>query len=479
MELRCESRHKMGRNDFLSQAATEDNLTADGREASLSEIVSAFSYALDLTEAAVPGHAIRCCLLGMTMAARMGLPDAERTALYYALLLKDIGCSNNSARMCALIGGDDRAMKHDVKLLDWTHPSLGAVKALWRNAMPGAAAWRKAGRILHLGLAQHEHNQAMIGLRCDRGASIVRKIGLSEATAQAVRSLDEHWDGSGYPDRTRSLEIPLLARILAVAQHLDVFASELGLAKAIEVLQARNRKWFDPELVRLATTLHREGAFAELLGDGEQRQRQRVMEMEPGTIRVMSGEDVDRICEAFADVVDAKSSFTYTHSLGVTEVTQKIAAQMGLAPRRQKMLYRAALLHDLGKLSVPNSILDKPGKLDADEWTIVRRHAELSQEILSRIPAFEHLAVIAGQHHERLDGRGYPHGLTAAELSLESRIVAVADVFGSLTETRPYRPDMPLEKAIAIMREEAGSKLAPECVEALLQVVEREGRISA
>uniref|UniRef100_A0A7V4XT11 HD domain-containing protein n=1 Tax=Acidobacterium capsulatum TaxID=33075 RepID=A0A7V4XT11_9BACT len=466
-------------NDLRSQRSTKEDLTADSREASLSEIVSAFSYALDLTEAAVPGHAIRCCLLGMTIAALMRLPDSERTALYYALLLKDIGCSNNSAQMCELIGGDDRAMKHDVKLLDWTRPSIGAVTALLRNAMPGASAWQKAGRILRLGLAQHQHNELMIGLRCDRGASIVRKIGLSDQTAQAIRSLDEHWDGSGYPDRARGEQIPLLARVMAIAQHLDVFGSELGMEKAISVMRARKGRWFDPELVNLVAALDREGTLRILLKGGNDEQQRRVVEMEPSAAGEMNSAGVDRICEAFADVVDAKSSFTYTHSLGVTKVAQKISAQMGFAPQTQKMLYRAALLHDLGKLSVPNSILDKPGKLDAEEWAIVRGHAALSQEILSRIPAFRKLAVIAGQHHERLDGRGYPYGLTAQDLSLESRLVAVADVFGSLTETRPYRPDLPLEKAIAVVREDAGSKLDAECVEALLQVVEREGRIGA
>jgi len=464
-------------SEALRQATIEDEGWEDGGKASLSEIVAAFSYALDLTEAAVPGHAIRCCLLGMTMAARMRLSDAERTSLYYALLLKDIGCSNNASKMCELIGGDDRAMKREVKLLDWTRPSPGAVKALWQHTLPGETAWRKAGRILRLGLAQHQHNEAMIGLRCDRGASIVRKIGLSDQTAQAVRSLDEHWDGSGYPDRARGATIPLLARVMAVAQHLDVFASEFGLDKAIEVLKVRQGRWFDPELVRLAAALHREGVLAALLDGDNHDQQMRVVELEPSAAGMMSSADIDRICEAFADVVDAKSSYTYTHSLGVTRVTQKITAAMGFSPRKQKMLYRAALLHDLGKLSVPNTILDKPGKLTAEEWTVVRGHAALSEQILSRIPAFRHLAVIAGEHHERLDGQGYPKGLTAAELSLESRVVAVADVFGSLTESRPYRPDLPLEKAIAMVREDAGHKLDAECVEALLQVVEREGGI--
>lgn len=453
-----------------SSAAIAGGQQPNHGEMSLSEIVSAFSFALDLTESAVPGHAIRSCLLGMKLAGHLGLLEAESTSLYYALLLKDVGCSSNSAKMCELIGGDDRAMKHDVKLLDWTRPSAGAVMALWRNALPGAPAWRKAGRILRLGMTRNQQNEAMIGLRCDRGASIVRKIGLSDATADAVRSLDEHWDGSGYPDRLRGEAIPLLGRILAVAQHLDVFASEFGMDKAVAVLQERSGRWFDPEMVRAAVSLHGERALG--VGPEAGDHRRRVMEMEPGIARTMSGDEIDGICEAFADVVDAKSSFTYEHSLGVTRVTEIIGRRLALSAARRKLLHRAALLHDLGKLHVPNSILDKPGKLSGEEWTVVRAHARYSQEILSRIPSFGEMATIAGEHHERLDGSGYPHGLAGKDLSLESRVVAVADVFGSLTETRPYRDDLPLERAIAVVREEAGSKLDMDCVEALLSEVE-------
>jgi putative nucleotidyltransferase with HDIG domain len=458
----------------LSQPGSESSIV---RGVSLAEIVSAFSFALDLTEAAVPGHALRTCLFGMKLAEKIGLPESDRVSLYYALLLKDIGCSNNAGQMCELIGGDDRQMKHDVKLLDWTRPTLGAVKALWRNAVPEASGWQRLGRMLRLGLQQDQHNQAMIGLRCDRGATIVRKIGLDEKTAQAIRSLDEHWDGSGYPDRARGQAIPLLGRILGAAQHLDVFGSELGMDKAVATLRERSGRWFDPEIVRAAAALYREGALTEVLVSTEQQLR--VMDMEPGVVRRMTEDDIDRICEAFADVVDAKSSFTYTHSLGVTQVTNKLSAALNLAPEKQKLLHRAALLHDLGKLRVPNSILDKPGKLNQEEWAIVRTHAGLSRQILDRIRIFRPLAVIAGQHHERLDGKGYPLGLTAKDLSIESRIVAVADVFGSLTESRPYREDMPLEKVIGIVREESESKLDPECVEALLEVVSREGGITA
>ncbi len=451
-------------NNFVSQPY-------EAMQFSLPEIVSALSYALDLTEAAEPGHALRTCLFGMAIAAEVGVPAAELVPLYYALLLKDVGCSSNAGRMCALIAGDDRVMKREVKLLDWTRPSFGAVRALYWHAMAGESGWKKTGRIIELGLARQKNNEIMIRLRCDRGAGIVQKLGLGDKAAEAVRSLDEHWDGSGYPERLRGEAIPLLGRILAVAQHLDVFGTEHGMSRAMEVLKERSGRWFDPALVRVAQSLNKRGKLKGVL-DGEDHEK-RVIDANPGPVQPMSEDEIDNVCEAFADVVDAKSSFTYTHSLGVTRVAQVITRELGFSAERSKLMYRAALLHDLGKLTVPNTILDKPSRLTSDEWAVVRSHVSHSEEILKRIPAFTELATIAGAHHERLDGSGYPRGLQGEDLNLDARVIALADVFGSLTETRPYRDDFGMEEVIRMVRKDAGSKLDGDCVDALLASVER------
>jgi HD-GYP domain-containing protein (c-di-GMP phosphodiesterase class II) len=131
---------------------------------------------------------------------------------------------------------------------------------------------------------------------------------------------------------------------------------------------------------------------------------------------------------------------------------------------------RAGLLHDLGKLGVPNMILDKPARLDASEFELIKRHPELTLRILEEIPTFGDVAQVAASHHERLDGRGYFRGLTEPELALGARIVAVADVYEALTADRPYRPAMPVEQATAILREEANGHLASDVVEALINV---------
>lgn len=456
---------------------TELRNQANNMNISLAEILSALSFALDLTEGAVPGHALRSCVLGMRLAHALGLPSEQLANLYYALLLKDVGCSSNAGRLCQIIGGgDERRVKAGVKLEDWTQPGRpkpSTLRLMWSNVLPEAGPLKRAAGIVKIGLTQHKNNEEMIALRCDRGAHIVRKLGLSEAAAEGVRGLDEHWDGSGYPERRSEIAIPLESRILAVAQHLDAFASEKGTQAAMQVLRDRNGRWFDPQLVRIAEALDSDGVLwnRALAAVPESEIRDTALDLAPDAIECLAAADIDLICEAFADVVDAKSSFTYRHSLGVTEAAGLIAKQLGLSMERRQLVNRAALLHDLGKLRVPNSILDKPGKLDGEEWRVVQEHPGLTRDILTRIGPFRELAEIAGAHHEKLDGTGYPNRLTARQLPLEARIIAVADVYGALTEDRPYRPGMPIEKALAILANDVPHKLDAECCEALATVV--------
>ena len=441
-------------------------------QVSLSEILSALSFALDLVEDARPGHAIRSCLLGMRIAEAISMPAAESADLYYALLLKDVGCSTNSRLICDLVGGDDRAIKREAKLQDWTRASFSAVRMMWRNPRAGARLGERVGRLVNMAMHQDRCNAQVIGMRCERGAHIVRKVGLSERTAQAVRALDEHWDGSGHPDRLRGEEIPLLARILNISQHLDLFENEQGREAALDVLAERSGRWFDPEIVRAVQSLAKQRRlwFDHGLGD----EARAVQEIEPGYALRAGERQIDQIAEAFADIVDAKSSFTFAHSLGVTQAAMRISRELHLSAERERVIYRASLLHDLGKLRVSNTILDKTGKLDAKEWSIIQEHPGLTRQILGRIGAFGEVAEIAGNHHEKLDGSGYPFGLAGGQLSLEARILAVADMYGALNEDRPYRAGLPLEKIRSILSGDVPHKLDADCFEALMRSLDRD-----
>jgi putative nucleotidyltransferase with HDIG domain len=433
----------------------------------LSDVISALSVALDLTEGQPMGHAIRSCILGMRIADELQLPPEQCSDLYYALLLKDSGCSTNAARMCQIMGADELAAKREVKFEDWTKASVSGLRYLLRNVLPGASFPRRVWRILQIGLEQRANNAELIGTRCERGAQIARQIGLSEATAKAIHSLDEHWNGCGYPQSLRGEEISLLARIMNVSQTLEVFAHRFAPREAVKAVVERSGRWFDPEIVCAAQALEQDHDLWERIESPDARDH--VLVMEPGIALPASPERIDSICQAFAQVIDAKSPYTFHHSVGVAEAATAIAEQMCLAPPTCTLVRRAALLHDIGKLSVSNAILEKPGKLTPEEWTIMRMHPAYTRTILRNIRGFDQLAYIAAAHHERLDGTGYPEGLTAESMSIPARIIAVADVYQALTEKRPYRESLPLDVVFEMMDRDVPHRLDPECLRALKQ----------
>ncbi len=437
---------------------------------SLSEIISALSYALDLTEGAVHGHALRSCLLGMRIAEEAKLPSDQNSSLYFALLLKDVGRSSNASYLSGT-SGDRNSVKSGLGFDDAAKSAKSNFSMLgmfWRNVLPHPGAAGKINRV-----QQNETNGEMISLRCDRGASILTKLGLGGLAAEAVRCVDERWDGSGHPDSLKGEQIPLLARICAVAQHLDMFSVGRGKQAALGTLQERSGTWFDPELVRVAHSLHRRGTLWTHCspGDREEHTRQSVLDLDQGPNHKLEPSQIDQICEAFADVVDAKSHFTFRHSVGVADAAYGIAKTMGLPAERVQLVRRAALLHDIGKLSVSNNILDKRTPLTASEWKAVHQHPRITRLILERVRSFREMAIIAGEHHEKLDGSGYPDRLTARDLSLESRIIAVADIFGALSEDRPYRPGIKVEDTLSIMARFAPRQLDGDCFGALVSRV--------
>ncbi len=447
---------------------------------SLREILVSLSFALDLTEGAMPGHAIRSCLLAMRIAQEAGADALTLTHLYYSCLLKDVGCSSNSARMCQIVGGDDRAIKSGAKLQDWRRPlkpQLSALKLLWKHVLPGASILSKGARILKIGATQLENSEELISLRCDRGAQIVRKLGLMPEVALAVRHLDEHWDSGGYPQRLRGEAIPLLSRLMGIAQHLDAFATAHGEQRALSTLLERSGRWFDPQLTRAAQHLHRAGDLWKQCRreDPVEEAKQAILDFDPGGNTPLSAFDIDSVCEAYADVVDAKSPFTFRHSVRVMEAATDIAEVLGLDPARLQLVRRAALLHDVGKLGISNTILDKPGKLTEDEFTSVKAHPNYGFEILNQISSFQEIALLAREHHERLDGSGYPHSLCGEHLSIESRILAMADCYGALSETRPYRAALSPVAVEAILAKEVPGKTDRWCFEALRGLMADDG----
>ena len=253
---------------------------------------------------------------------------------------------------------------------------------------------------------------------------------------------------------------------------IDVFHTADGRDAALAEVRARAGTWFDPMLVESFEAVAQNQQFWTTLASAEVDNA--VVALVPAGHEVPLDEDyLDDIAAAFGQVVDSKSPYTSGHSARVALYTDMIAEALGLSEQRRRWLRRGALLHDVGKLGVSNSVLDKAGALDRAEWDAVKLHAEYSERILSRISAFAELARVAGAHHERLDGTGYPRGLKADDINIETRIITTADIFDAITAERPYRGAIPIPKALEMMEKTVGTALDPECFDALKRAIAR------
>src|SRR5215210_1004533 len=286
----------------------------------LSEILSALSFALDITEGQPEGHSVRTCLIGMRIAHGAAIPLAARGPLFYALLLKDLGCSSNASRLCGLFGADDRSLKRDHKLTDWSSPLPSLAYAL-RNAVPEASPMARVLRSASIGATERGAGRAMAQTRCDRGAEIASLLGFTDTTQEAIRTLDEHWDGRGMPLGLRGDAIPLLGRIVGLAQTVEVFASTFGVEAAMAIAAERRGTWFDPLLVDVVRSFRRDHTFWSTVLGPDPRAHLAALEPEE-QVRMADEDALDRIAQAFARVIDAKSPFTFRHSEVVAEFAE-------------------------------------------------------------------------------------------------------------------------------------------------------------
>jgi len=431
---------------------------------SLTAILAGLSHALDLTEGHPRGHAERACRIGQSLACELGLSAANRHDLVHATLLKDAGCSSNALRVYQLFGGPEHGVKRAVWERDWRKFGEQLRYALsWteRGGSP-VARFRKLASLAAMGPGGARE---IFQIRCSRGAEIARRIGCGEHIAQAIHDMDEHWDGGGHPRGLRGEESPVLSRIMGLSQVMEIFWGLGGPHAAIEVARTRRGTWFEPALVRAAEALATDHGLWEDLFAPDLVSRI-LAQMPPGQVIAIDDERLDLVSEAFALIIDGKSPYTFDHSRRVAGYAVSIGARLGLDRNALRRLRRAGLVHDLGKLTVPNSILEHPGKLDEEQWKVVRQHPSYTFDVLARVPILEELALDAASHHERLDGRGYHRGLPGERLTTTARILAVSDVMDALAADRPYRAGMAPDRVLGILAADSGTHFCPTCVDA-------------
>ncbi len=434
--------------------------------------MSALSYALDLTEGQPEGHSMRTVVLGMSLAQHMDLPSRLQSALFYGLLLKDLGCSTNASKVTYLFGTDDHMAKYRLKTVDWSNFLNSAMYVF--SSTRGTNIFDRIRRIFSLALAGEGAARDLMKTRCERGADIARELGFPEETCRAILDLDEHWDGKGHPLGLKGEGISLLGRFLGFAQTVEVFFTAYDRKAAVDIVRKRRGTWFDPALCDLfMDRLANDDSFWARLGSSNIIAE--IGAFEPADeVQYVDQARLDQIARAFARVIDAKSPYTFKHSERVAQIVVGMADQIRMSAAEKRELSRAALLHDIGKLGVSNMVLDKKGRLTEDEWEQMRSHTLYTYSILKRVRGFSGIADLASAHHERLDGQGYHRSLPGTTLTLAARMLAVADQYEALTAARPYRGAMAPEEAVGILEQQVGTGIDAQAFEALRAMVSNE-----
>ncbi|MBO8161464.1 MAG: HD domain-containing protein [Thermosipho sp. (in: Bacteria)] len=237
---------------------------------------------------------------------------------------------------------------------------------------------------------------------------------------------------------------------------------EKGLKGALFLLSKNDNVFGDVNVINLIKTLTYDLAI------GIEKVKLRKELMEKNKVLEKSIEDILKILSKFVEI---KDPYTLGHQINVANLSEQIAIKMGLPENQVRTIRLGALVHDIGKIGVPIEILVKPGKLSEKEFELIKEHPIIGHNLLKDlIYPYNTLAEIALQHHERLNGTGYPNGLKGSDISLESRIIAVADVVEAMSSHRPYRPSLGIEKALDVITKGKGKLFDPEVVNACISL---------
>jgi HD-GYP domain-containing protein (c-di-GMP phosphodiesterase class II) len=428
----------------------------------LAELVAALSLGIDLGFGQPMEHVLRQCLIALRLAERVGLDEETRGDVYYTALLINVGCHSDAHEQAKWFG-DDIAMKSGK--YDHEFRSLRAAAAGVRLIGAGNPPLHRFRVGLEFLLSGHREVDGMIAQHAALARSFAEQLGLSEPVLESLGAAYEQWDGRGWPGRLSGADIPIAARLSQLAEFVEVAHRVGGVGAAREVAQRRAGKQFDPVLAGLVRD-EGELLLAGLDGTGTW---DAVIDAEPALTVVLTGDQFDDALFAIANFVDLKSPYTLGHAPAVAELSAAAGAALGLDEPTVATLRRAALVHDLGRLGVSNTIWDRPGPLGAGEWERVRLHPYLTERMLQQSDALAPLGAIAVAHRERLDGSGYPRGLSGSAISRPARILGAADAYQAMCEQRPYREARSAEAAATELRADArAGRLDADAVEAVL-----------
>ncbi len=425
--------------------------------------MATLSYAADLGLGQPMAHCMRQTVVALRLAGLAGASDRELEATYYLGLMMNVYCHADAAEQAKWFG-DDISMKGDgFQMLDMSTARM--ISFILRRVGSHGSGMARARRLAAFPVAGPKQMAAFMTTHSTLGAQFAGRIGLDEAACVAIRQSYEQWDGKGHPDHLRGAEICLPARLVQLASPVEVFSRRRGVEAAVAMARKHRGTQYDPAVVDLFCA-HAPGLLA---GLDQASDWDTVLDSEPRLSRRVSGAGLDLVLEAMADLVNLKSPYLAGHSRGVANLVSAAARAAGHPEDDVRALRRAALVHDLGRLGISNAIWDKPGPITEAESERVRLHPYLTDRMLARVDALRRSREIASRHHERLDGSGYPRGLTAAALTPQDRLLAAADAYHAMTEPRPHRAPLdPAQAAGDLRAEVAAGRLDGEAVDAVL-----------
>jgi HD-GYP domain-containing protein (c-di-GMP phosphodiesterase class II)/DNA-binding CsgD family transcriptional regulator len=431
-------------------------------EVRLAELVAALSLGVDLGFGQPMEHVLRECMIALRLADRIGLDEEERSTVYYTGLLVNVGCHADAHEQAKWFGDDIgfKSTKYDRDFRSMR--AAAATMSLVGSGNPPLHRFRVG---LEFAISGRRDFDGMIERHSAIARGLAERLGLPEGVQQAVGASYEAWDGKGWPGGLAGDRIPIGARLTQFAEFIEVAHRLGGIGAAVELAEQRAGLQFDPEV---SATLCADPET--ILGELDSSHTwDAVIDAEPALRVTLSDDAFDGALLAIADFVDLKSPYTLGHARAVAELAAATAVQLGLGEDEAQTLRRAGLVHDLGRLGVSNAIWDKPGPLGTGEWERVRLHPYLTERMLHQSEALAPLAAIAVQHRERLDGSGYPKGLTGGAITRPARILGAVDAYQSMREPRPHRPPLSAEQAAAELQADVrAGKLDAEAVTAVL-----------
>ncbi|XXF76955.1 HD domain-containing phosphohydrolase [Myxococcaceae bacterium GXIMD 01537] len=430
----------------------------------LSEVVGALSLATDLANGNPLETALRTCLLAVELAREAGGTEQEVSDAYDAAMLRYLGCTAFASEEAAALG-DDIAAKQLYAPLDPTRNVELLVPTVTRLGK-GAGALKRTRIVARTLIGARRTYEALARSTCEVAVRLATRLGMGPGVTEALAQVYERWDGRGAPAAREGESLCFVARVLHVACVAEVHHRLSGAEAARDVVRRRGGNHLDP---RIARTFER--CAPALLGKLDVPSVwEAVLAAEPGRRPPQDAGRLEEVARAFADFVDLKTAYTLGHSPAVAALAEAAGKVAGLDEATCTNLRRAGLLHDLGTVSVPTNIWEKPGPLSAAEWERVRLHPYYTERVLARSPLLAPLGALAGAHHERLDGSGYHRNTPASLLALPARILAAADAYQALREARAHRPARTeAEAASHLEAEVAARRLDAESVRAVLE----------